>query len=170
MMADPGNSIFNKRATEKLRNPDDLDKYVRVTNPSVWIILAACIVLAGGLLGWGLLGTVSTNVDCLGTCIDGEAICFLPSDKAADVNEGDEAIVDGTVMTVSSISEVPLSASEAKLWLDSDYLQSTLMDGDWAYLVKFEGDVSDLAEGRPVPVSITTDRVAPVTMVFGGNR
>ena len=34
--AKPSMSIFNLKASEKLRNPDDLDKYIRVTKPSVW--------------------------------------------------------------------------------------------------------------------------------------
>ena len=32
-MAEQTRTIFNQRAAEKLRSPDDLDKYVRVTNP-----------------------------------------------------------------------------------------------------------------------------------------
>ena len=69
-MADAKTSIFNKRATEKLRSPDDLDKYVRVTSPSVWVILAACIILIVGLLAWGLFGAVTTNVQATGVVFD----------------------------------------------------------------------------------------------------
>ena len=39
-MADEQNSIFTKKASDKLRSPDDLNEYVRVTNPSVWVVLA----------------------------------------------------------------------------------------------------------------------------------
>ena len=65
-MANASSSIFNKKASEKLRNPDDLDKYLRVTNPSVWIVIAACVVLLLGLLAWGVFGTVSTSVKGIG--------------------------------------------------------------------------------------------------------
>lgn len=65
-MAQASPSIFNKRATERLRSPDDLEKYVQVTNPSVWVVLGACIALLAGLLAWGIFGTVSTNVSAQG--------------------------------------------------------------------------------------------------------
>jgi len=169
-MADAGSSIFNKKATEKLRSPDDLDKYVRVTNPSVWVILAACIVLVAGLVAWGVFGTVSTDVVGTGACVDGEAMCLLSAEKAQDVNVNDEAVVGGQTMKVSSISKIPLSRSEASAQLGSDYLMSTLMDGDWAYLIEFEGDTGELPDRRPFSVSITTDRVAPITLVLGGEK
>jgi hypothetical protein len=56
-VAEADNSIFTKKATDKLRSPDDLDEYVRVTNPSVWVVLAACIVLLVGLFAWAVFGT-----------------------------------------------------------------------------------------------------------------
>lgn len=46
-MADEQSNIFTKKASDRLRSPDDLDEYVRVTNPSVWIVLAACAMLSG---------------------------------------------------------------------------------------------------------------------------
>jgi len=39
---------------------------------------------------------------------------------------------------------------------------------DWAYRVDFEGDASSLASGVPVSVTITTDRVAPISLILGG--
>ena len=56
-MADDKSSIFTEKAQDKLRSPDDLDEYVRVTNPSIWVVLAACAVLLVSLFAWGLLGT-----------------------------------------------------------------------------------------------------------------
>ena len=46
------NSVFTKKATDKLRSPDDLDEYVRVTYPNVWIVLAACAILVIGLFAF----------------------------------------------------------------------------------------------------------------------
>ena len=170
-MADVGASIFNKKATEKLRSPDDLDKYVRVTNPSVWVILIACVVLLAGLLMWGIFGTVSTNVSATGVYMHGEVVCFLDGEKASKVHLGDVANVSGEKMSVSSISSVPLSREEAKAHLDSDYLVSSLVAGDWAYYVQFEGDGSyDFRESTPLSITITTERVAPLSLVLGANK
>lgn len=169
-MAEPDNSIFNKKATEKLRSPDDLDKYVRVTNPSVWLVLVACLAMLIGLLAWGIFGAVTTSVATTGTCVEGKAVCFLSADDTAKVSVGNVAMVGGERMTVSSVSSVPLSISEASSVLKSDYLVSTLVQEDWAYQINFEGDTSELSEGVPLVVNITTERVAPITLILGGNN
>lgn len=184
-MAEASPSIFNKRATEKLRSPDDLDKYVRVTNPSLWIVLAACIALLGGLLAWGVFGAVTTSVSTTGVVIstskiprnvetqavdftDGKniAICFLSGEDVAKVNVGNTATVDTAQMQVKGISKIPASPDEWYDALGSQYLATTLFSGDWAYPVVFEGDTSELDVGVPLTVHITTERVAPISLIL----
>lgn len=166
-MADEPGSIFNRKAAEKLRSPDDLDRYVKVTNPSVWAVLAACAALLAGLLAWGVFGAVSTSVSATGVSVDGRAMCFLAADDAAKVHAGDDAYVGGAQMEVGSVAAVPLSRDEAHAELGNDYLTSSLVPGDWAYQVVFDGDAGGLAEGVPLAVSITTERVAPIALILG---
>lgn len=167
-MAGSERSIFNEKAEKKLRSPDDLDKYVRVTNPSVWVVLIACVALLAGLLAWGLFGTVSTSVGSTGTMVEGSPMCFLSAEDAAKVHLGDVANVGGETMVVAHVSQVPLSRDEAKKTLGSDYLVSVLISGDWAYQVVFTPEHStELAEGVPLTVNITTERVAPISLIFG---
>lgn len=167
-MAETAGSIFNAKAAEKLRSPDDLDKYVRVTNPSAWAVLGACAVLLAGLLAWGAFGAVSTSVSATGVAVNGQAMCFLPAEDVAKVHVGDAANVGGEQMAVAEVAAVPHSRDEAHGELGSDYLVSALLDGDWAYRVTFAGDGSGLAQGVPLTVSITTERVAPIALVLGG--
>lgn len=166
-MAEMESSIFNRKATEKLKSPDDLDKYVRVTNPSVWVVLAACIAFLIGLLAWGTFGTVSTNVTAPATCVNGKAMCFLPTDDGSKVHVGDTVTIEGDQFTVASISNVPISHEEASDILESDYLVSAVLKNDWAYLVTLEGDTSDLPDGVPLTSGITIARTAPITLLFG---
>lgn len=166
MMASATSSIFNKRATEKLRSPDDLDKYVRVTNPSVWLALTACIALLAGLLAWGMFGSVTTSVTGTGVSVNGQAMCFLKAEDAAKVSAGNEANVGGEPMTVAEISSVPLSRGEAGKLLSNDYLVNTLVNGDWAYRVTFDGDASAMATGVPLTVSITTEHITPISLIL----
>lgn len=169
-MADIGSAIFNKKAAEKLRSPDDLDKFVRVTNPSVWVALAACAALLLGLLAWGVFGSVTTSVTAKGVVIDGEAMCAVSADEVSMAEVGDDANVGGVKMTVAAVSPIPMSRGEAGSIFSGDYLVDTLMDGDWAYLVTFEGDTSSLDEDVPLNVDITVDRVAPVSLILGGKK
>ncbi len=167
-MADTSKTIFNARATEKLRSPDDLDKYVRVTKPSAWAVVSALVLLLVGLLAWGVFGAVSTNVTATGAYVGQQSMCFLSAEDAAKVSVGDAASVGGVRTSVAEVTAVPLSRDEARERLGSDYLVSTLVKGDWAYLVTFERvDDPSLAQGVPLSVDITTERVAPIRLLLG---
>ena len=170
-MADVGGSIFNAKATEKLRSPDDLDKYLRVTNPAVWVILAACVALLAGLLSWGIFGAVTTSVSTTGVCLEGRAICLLDGESVAKVHKGDSATVGGEPLEVEDVAKLPVSRKEAQEVLGSDYLVSALMNGDWAYVVDFTGESEkSLEEGVPLTVTITVERVAPISLALGGGQ
>lgn len=164
-MADTNSSIFNQQARERLQSPDDLDKYVRVTSPSVWVVLAAILVLLGALLAWGIFGAVSTNVSTLGARMDGRTICLLDAARIENVTVGDDAMVGGVHTTVTEVSRTPISRDEARALFSSDFLAATLFEGDWEYVVVFE-DV-DVDEDVPLSVSITTERVSPISLVLG---
>ena len=165
-MADARSSIFNKEATERLRSPDDLDRYVRVTSPSVWVALLAIFLLVVGLLSWGFFGSVSTSVSTQAAYSEGELVCLLTSEDVTKVHEGDRAIVGGKHAEVLSISATPLSRDEVAEVLGSDYLVDALMQGDWAYAVVFK-TAEQYEPGVPYAVSITTERVAPISLVIG---
>ncbi|HAM14640.1 MAG TPA: hypothetical protein DCP91_01980 [Eggerthellaceae bacterium] len=166
-MAETMNSIFNKRATEKLRSPDDLDKYVRVTNPSVWVVLVACIALLAGLLMWGVFGAVTTSVSATGAVVNRMPICFLNAEDVAKVRVGDSAVVGNENMVVSKVARIPMSHEEAHGILESDYLVSTLLNDEWDYAVIFEGDGDyDFYEGVPLSIRITVERVSPISLIL----
>ena len=63
------NGLFRKTAIENVRAPEQLNDYIKVTTPGAWTALAAVIVLLGGLLVWGLLGSVE-----VARAVDGQTI------------------------------------------------------------------------------------------------
>ncbi|MCR5626930.1 MAG: hypothetical protein K6F99_06395 [Lachnospiraceae bacterium] len=55
-------SLFSKRAEDKINSPEKLDEYIRVTTPTVWILLAGIIVLLIGFFAWAYFGTISRTL------------------------------------------------------------------------------------------------------------
>jgi len=49
--------LFRKEAVEKMTSPDDLNSYVKVLNPQIWLILLGIAVAVAGLVFF----TVSTG-------------------------------------------------------------------------------------------------------------
>ena len=55
------NGIFRKKSIERVSSPEALNDYIRVTTPSVWIVLIALVVLLLGMLAWSVFGTVEVH-------------------------------------------------------------------------------------------------------------
>jgi len=46
------NELFRKEAVEKIASPEELNKYVKVLNPRVWLIILAIIIAIAGMAGF----------------------------------------------------------------------------------------------------------------------
>ena len=55
-------SIFRKETLERISSPEQLTDYLRVTNPGVWVVLAAIVILLVGFFVWMSVGTIETTV------------------------------------------------------------------------------------------------------------
>lgn len=55
------NQIFREKSMERVASPEQLNDYIRVTSPSVWIILLAMLVLLAGILVWSVFGRVKIH-------------------------------------------------------------------------------------------------------------
>ena len=54
-------SIFREKSIERVSSPEELNDYIRVTTPSVWLVLAATVILLLGMLAWSIFGTVEVH-------------------------------------------------------------------------------------------------------------
>ncbi len=54
-------SIFREKSIERISSPDQIDDYVRVTKPSMWIVLIAAVVLLVGIVVWCIFGTMEVH-------------------------------------------------------------------------------------------------------------
>ena len=55
-------TIFRKEALERVSSPEQLSDYLRVTNPGIWIVLAAVVVILVGFFVWMSVGVIETTV------------------------------------------------------------------------------------------------------------
>ena len=65
-------SVFRQKNIDKVSSPEQLNDYIRVTTPSVWLVLAALVLLLIGMLAWSVLGTVEAT-DVKGETKENEA-------------------------------------------------------------------------------------------------
>ena len=58
--------LFREKTVERISSPEQLQDYMRVTNPGIWMVLAAVIVLLAGLLAASALAKVETTLSAKG--------------------------------------------------------------------------------------------------------
>ena len=56
-------SIFRSETLNRISSPEKLTDYLRVTNPGIWIVLAAVLILLVGFFAWMSVGTLETTVE-----------------------------------------------------------------------------------------------------------
>ncbi len=53
-------SIFRKKSVERITSPESLGDYLKVTSPTVWLILASIILLLVGMLIWSSVASIDS--------------------------------------------------------------------------------------------------------------
>ena len=54
-------TVFREKTLSKVSQPEDLNDYIRVTRPSVWIVLAAMVLLLIGIVVWMVFGSIDLH-------------------------------------------------------------------------------------------------------------
>lgn len=76
--------IFRKSSIDRVSSPEQLNDYIRVTNPGVWLVLAAVIVLLIGACVWGIFGRLETKITVPVQVAGGEARLVLEDGQQVD--------------------------------------------------------------------------------------
>lgn len=93
--------IFRKKSLDKIKSPESLNDYVRVSNAGIWLVLVAVIVLLAGACVWGIFGHIDTKVKTAAVAENGTLSCIV---RDADVNVGMKIIVDDTECYISEVN------------------------------------------------------------------
>ena len=156
-------SIFRKSSLERISSPEQLNDYIRVANPSVWVVLFALLALAAVGLVWGFAGALPSSVSAVGIAENGQAVCYLTQEQAADVAPGMEVHAGDLTGTVTAVEPLPLSVNEVSQRLGSDYLTQLLGLSDWNVPVTVS--LPGAPEGA-VQLSIITESVRPIDFLL----
>lgn len=57
-------SIFRKKSMERVSSPEKLDDYIKITSVSMWLVLAAIILLLLAAVIWGFTGRIEETIVC----------------------------------------------------------------------------------------------------------
>jgi len=156
------NTIFRKKSIERVSSPEQLNDYIRVCSPSIWLVIAAVIILLVGVCIWGVMGHLDTTVTAAAVAEDKTLTVYIPEEELSSVLNRSFTI-EGLEyeITAAAFSDEPIEVSGADF---SDYILhvSGLQVGEWVYAARFN---TELTNGI-YETKIVIDRVSPMSFVF----
>lgn len=62
-------SIFRQKSLDRISSPEEIDNYIRVTRPSLWLALGVIILLLAALILWSVTARIESTM-----VVDGQTV------------------------------------------------------------------------------------------------
>lgn len=115
--------IFRKKSYDKIKSPESLDDYIRVSNPGVWLLLISIVVLLIGAGIWGVFGHIDSTVSTIVCVENGNVTCEVCQDEITGITEGLTVRFDGKEATIDDIELVD------SIYICTLKIDDTIVDG-----------------------------------------
>lgn len=152
--------IFRKKSVDRMSSPEQLNDYIKVTNPGVWMALAAIILLLLGICVWGIFGKLETKINVVAVSENGHTVCYVKEENISSVKNKMSVYIGEESYRIKSIGTQPVSVSENM----SEYARHVgdLREGEWVYVVIIDGNIAD----GTYKAQVVIDSVSPLYFVF----
>lgn len=104
-MAENKNEVFRRKSLERISSPEQLTDYLKVTNPGIWVMLAAVIVLLGGLFVWSMVGNLETLTDASALVENGQAQINVTDSSKGEISSGMTVRIGNDEYRISSVEK-----------------------------------------------------------------
>ena len=152
--------VFRKKSLDRVSSPEQLNEYIKVANPGVWMVLAAIIVLLTGVVVWGCIGHLETTLSAVLVADGGETVIYVKEADAETLKSGMTVRAGEQEFTISEISAVPIR-------VDTTFPEYALhlgdfTEGEWVYAVGVNGGLAD----GVYKAEIVLERISPISFLL----
>ena len=153
-------NLFRKKSLESISSPEQLNHYIRVSTPSVWLLLAAIVVLLCGVCVWGALGHMDTMLPAVAVSEAGAVTAYVRDADAAKVEPGAKVLIGEAEGSVVSVSGEPVRVDETF----TEYMRHVggLKMDEWVYEVALDLPCADGVHAAQIVI----DSVSPMSFVL----
>lgn len=100
------NKLFREKSVKKLSSPENLDEYLRVTTPAMWVILIGIMVGVIGLYIWSYFMAINSYAYGDGVVRNGIlTVTYEDNNTAQYVKDDMDVIIGGVRMPIDSIGK-----------------------------------------------------------------
>lgn len=103
--------IFREKGVNKISEPEQLDRYVKVPTPFSWGILAALVIFLAGFFLWGMTGNIEVETDCTAIVEYGVLTGYIKDSDVGKLNNGSEVSINDMTFNIVSVSTQPKKLS-----------------------------------------------------------
>ena len=155
-------SIFRKTSLDRVSNPEQLNDYIRVTNPGVWMIMGAVILLLVGVCVWSVFGRLDTTLTVGAVTENNQTACYVKEADAQTVKTGMQVRIGEAQYQIRQIVQQPVQIDDTY----AKYLLHVggLSEGEWVYVAVLDGTHGD--DGNIVEAEIVIESIAPMSFVM----
>lgn len=77
--------LFRKKSIDKISSPEKLDDYLKISTPSLWLVMFAVISLLVGILVWSSVAKLETKINAVASITDKTGEIILTGNDADKV-------------------------------------------------------------------------------------
>lgn len=164
-------SIFRMESLDRVESPEQLDAYIKVSHPKVWLIMAALLVAVISVIVWSVVGSLPQTMTVKGVTVGGNVINCYECVENANTNligcKANITLPDGRSISgkVEAVSQNPYSQEEIRAEISEDWLADNVLDGNYSYEVRVIAE-EDIPSNMLATVIITTAEMKPIQFIL----
>lgn len=134
-------NIFREKSLEQIRSPDQLEDYLKISSPGVWMTLTAILLLLAGFCIWGFFGKLDMGMEVLALSQKDKVFLFVKVEDAGRVQPGQLVQAGDRELRVSRV--IPEPARAGKVLTDYHCHVGELEESQWICAVEAEGTLPE---------------------------
>ena len=146
---------------KKVNSPEQLNQYIRLSNPGVWILLLAIVVLLVGVCIWGYFGKIDTKIKTVVVSDNYTSYLYVKEEDIAKIKNGMSVELNNSenIFEIVSIEEAPEKVTD-----DMDEYARHLGNfqvGEWVYKCRLNKNVKEGTYSADVVI----ESISPMTFI-----
>jgi len=151
--------IFRQKSLDRVSSPENLDKYIRTTSPSLWLLLSIVIVILIGVIVWSAFGKIDSASIIGCRAENGIVTSCIKEAECGKLCEDSYIEINGEQYKITSVTGPSVVSNESDAFL----IQAAKIEGGtWYYTVSCS---AALADGE-YKGKIVYEKVSPITFII----
>ena len=145
---------------DKVSSPEQLQDYVKVANPGLWMVISAIVILLAGVIVWGFIGKIDTTMASAIVTDGGNSVMYIGESDVEKLEIGMKVRSENKEYSITAIAEEPIKVDSSL----TDYAihASGLTLGEWVYEVSIDGEHSDGVN----KADIVIESISPISFIL----